>query len=81
MHPLITAEGKRKRDFVLAAGKNSVQLFKKKICHSAFKLCNDVYSNQSFLGCTLLFSLNVLLGVQLFGNCVLPLRHWLLYER
>lgn len=30
MHPLITAEGKRKRDFVLAAGKNSVQLFKKK---------------------------------------------------
>lgn len=31
MHPLITAEGKRKRDFVLAAGKNSVQLFKKEI--------------------------------------------------
>lgn len=30
MHPLITAEGKRKRDFVLAAGKNSVQLLKKK---------------------------------------------------
>lgn len=32
MHPLITAEGKRKRDFVLAAGKSSVQLlFKKNI--------------------------------------------------
>lgn len=76
MHPLITAEGKRKRDFVLAAGKNSVQLLKKKKnCHGAFKLCNDVYSNQSFLGCTLPISLNVLLGVQLFGNCVLPLRH------
>ncbi len=65
MFPLIAAVELLARDFVLAAdGWCEFPSKHKKILHTAFKLCSDVYSDLIFLASALLFPLLNVLSCQ-----------------